>query len=922
MEFRKVLALRGPNIWASFPVIEAWVDLGPWKDRPSDAIPGFTDRLMAWLPGMVEHECSLGERGGFFTRLRSGTYMAHVLEHVVLELQTLAGVDVSFGRARESSEEGVVRVVFKYRDEILARECLDEARLLCLAAAEDTPYDVAAAIARLRDIAEQNLLGPSTNSIVQAARRRNIPWKRLNRYSLVQLGYGVKQKRIRAAETSLTGAIAESIAQDKHLTRSILLAAGVPAPEGYPVRDAADAWETAEYIGVPVVVKPQDGNQGRGVTTNLTTREQVEAAYAAARERSDAVIVEKYIPGHDYRLLIVGGRLAAAARRDPAQVLGDGVHTVRQLVDIANQDPRRAEGHSNVLSKIHIDDIGLHTLADHGLTPDSIPEPGRTVLIRRNANLSTGGTATDVTDQVHPEVAARAVEAARAVGLDVAGIDVIAEDIARPLEEQGGVVVEVNAAPGLRMHLAPSEGRPRDVGQAIVDMLFPPGDDGRIPVAAVTGVNGKTTVTRLLAHILRAAGLFVGMTCTDGIFLDERRIDDDDCSGPISAGMVLSNPSVQAAVLETARGGILRAGLGFDQCQAAIVTNIADGDHLGISDVNTPEDLAQVKRCIVEAVAPDGAAVLNANDPLTVAMAPYCPGRVIYFAIDGTNPVITSHLSAGGAAAFVRSDSIVLAEGACETELTPLDRVPMTRGGRVPFEVENALASIAGAWAMGVPLPVIAQAAATFVTDMNGTPGRFNVLEVRGGTVIVDYGHNAAALRALAESFNAFPHTRRIALYTMAGDRRDSDIILNGQIVGDMVDHAILYEAYTIRGRAPGEIAALMRQGLARGSRVRRIDEVDDPKQAITFALDQIRPGDLLLLQADAIDEAVDLVRQYLKRESHDAPWQPTTVEAVGSSLSFAGATSGRTNFSRPAFAEAGPCAGILLDPPEGAKLW
>jgi cyanophycin synthetase len=922
MQFRKVLALRGPNIWASFPVIEAWVDLGPWKDRPSDAIAGFNDRLMAWLPGMIEHECSLGERGGFFSRLRSGTYMAHILEHVVLELQALAGVDVSFGRAREASEDGVVRVVFKYRDEVLARECLEEARLLCLAAAQGTPYDAAAAIVRLRGIAEDNLLGPSTNSIVQAARRRNIPWKRLNRYSLVQLGYGVKQQRIRAAETSLTGAIAEGIAQDKDLTRNILLAAGVPAPEGYPVTDAADAWETALYIGLPVVVKPQDGNQGRGVTTNLTTREQVEAAYASARERSDSVLVEKYIPGCDFRLLIVGGKLVAAARRDPARVIGDGVHTVRQLVDAANQDPRRAEGHSNVLSKIHIDDIGLHTLAGQGLTPDSIPQPGRTVLIRRNANLSTGGTATDVTDQVHPEVAARAIEAAQAVGLDVAGIDVIAGDIARPLEEQGGVVVEVNAAPGLRMHLAPSEGQPRDVGQAIVEMLYPPGDDGRIPVAAVTGVNGKTTVTRFLAHILRAAGLFVGMTCTDGIFLGERRIDDDDCSGPISAGMVLSHPSVQAAVLETARGGILRAGLGFDQCRAAIVTNIADGDHLGLSDVNTPEDLAQVKRCIVEAVAPDGAAILNANDPLTVAMAPYCPGRVIYFSPDDANPVIASHLSAGGSAAFVRGSSIILAEGSSQTELTSLDRVPMTRGGRVPFEVENALAAIAGAWAMGAPLPAIAAAAATFATDLDGAPGRFNVLDVRGATVIVDYGHNAAALRALVESFNAFPHTRRLALYTMAGDRRDSDIILNGRILGDSVDHVILYEAYTIRGRAPGEIASLMRQGLALGRRVRRIDEVDDPKQAITFALDQVRPGELLLLQADYIDEAVDLVRDYLRREAQGASHSPAPIEAVGSSLSFHGATTGHACFSRPANAEAGRCAGILLEAPAGAKLW
>jgi len=865
MEFLKILALRGPNIWANFTVIEAWVNLGPWKDTSSDSVPGFNERIMSWLPTMIEHRCSVGERGGFFERLRRGTYPAHILEHVTLELQSLAGVQVGFGRARETATEGIYKVVFRYKDETLARACLAAGRELVLAALQGQPFDVPATVERLREVAEQNLLGPSTDSIVQAAHKRNIPFRRLNDYSLVQVRYGSKLRRIRASETDETRAIAESIAQDKHLTRQLLQSAGVPTAEGYPVTSPEDAWETAGYIGVPVVVKPQDGNQGRGVATNLTTKEQVLAAYAAALEESSSVIVEKFAPGNDYRLLVVNGEVVAASRREPAQVMGDGRSTIRELVEVENRDPRRAEHHASSLSKIHIDEIGINVLKDQGFTPDSIPPAGQMVLIRRNANLSTGGTAIDVTELVHPAVAARAIDAAKVVGLDIAGIDVIASDITQPLEAQHGIVVEVNAAPGLRMHLSPSTGERREVGEAIIDMLFPPGQNGRIPIAAVTGTNGKTTVTRFLAHILQGAGQTVGMTTTDGVWVDDRRILSGDCSGPISAGYVLMNPNVDIAVLETARGGILRAGLAFNECHVAVVTNIGEGDHLGTADTSTVEELAKVKRTIVDVVASDGTAVLNAADPLVAGMAKHCHGRVLFFARDGQHPVIVEHIAGGGAAIFVRDNAIVLTDGGQEQALIPLNDIPMAFGGRVTFEVENALAALGAAWAMGVPKERIVERASCFSSDMTKVPGRFNILEIRGATVIVDYGHNAHALRAMIEALKMFPHQHRAALYSSSGDRRDSDIVTMGELLGNAFDRVILYEDATdMYERKPGEIVALLRQGLASASRVKKIEEVAGGLNAFKHALTTAQPGELLLAQAHLANPTMEYLYEYL----------------------------------------------------------
>jgi cyanophycin synthetase len=884
MEIRKVLALRGPNLWATFPVLEAWVDLQELKDSPSNEIPGFNDRLMAWLPTMIEHRCSIGERGGFFQRLRNGTWQGHILEHVTLELQSLAGSDVGYGRARETSEEGVYRVIVEYQEETLGREALETARRLLDAAVYNKPFDVSAEVARLRELAHAVCLGPSTKSIVDAAVERGIPVRRLNTGSLVQLGYGRAQRKILAAETDRTGAIAQEIAQDKELTRQLLAEAGIPVPHGRPVDSAEDAWRAAEEIGVPVVVKPRDGNQGRGVALNLSTREQVHKAYEAAKQESSSVMVEKFVGGKDYRLLVVGTQLVAAARREPAQVVGDGRNSVTKLIDIVNLDPRRGDDHATVLSKIRLDAVSLAVLAEQGLTPDSVPAKDQIVLIRRNANLSTGGTAVDVTDEVHPEIRNVAVEAAQVVGLDLCGIDVVTADISRPLLETCGVIVEVNAGPGLRMHLSPSEGKSRPVGKAIIDMMFPAGESGRIPIVAVTGVNGKTTTTRFIAHILRGTGKCVGLTSTDGIWIGDRQIDGGDCSGPKSARAVLAHPKIDLAVFETARGGILREGLGFDQCDVAVVTNIGQGDHLGLSDVDTLEKLAQVKRCIVETVPKGGTAVLNAADPLVAAMAEKCAGNVVFFALSSDQSVLASHRERGGRTVFVRDRSIVLATGDYEIPILSVDRVPLTHGGRVSFQVENTLAAIAAAWTLGIPAELIRVRAETFVPNLDLNPGRFNIIEINGTTVVVDYGHNVSALQALIDALRNFPQQRRVIVYSTAGDRRNVDFIEQGRLLGAHFDKVYLYEGDYCRNRAPGEIMSLLTQGLSGAPRAKEVHSIQGHFKAVDTALAAIKPDELLVIQADVVDDTVQYLRQrYGVQTPRDFAVQPSMTPSSAS---------------------------------------
>jgi cyanophycin synthetase len=840
------------------PVLQILLDIGPYEERPSHSLPGFIGRLTQRLPGLHRHECSLGRPGGFVERLRRGTYLPHICEHVTLELQNLMGFNVSFGRARGTGEPGVYNVVIAYKEEEPAKEAFASALRLTLTAMNDEPFDFPAELARLQAIADDYRLGPSTAAIVEAARSRKNPALRLTPAgSLVQLGYGVYQKRIRASETSYTSEIAVGICQEKPLTNDLLRTVGLPVPEGRTVRSAAAAWDAAREIGLPVVVKPEAGNQGKGVSVNLASEAEVRAAYDIAAEYSGDVLIERYVHGSDFRLLVVNGEMVAAARREPAQVTGDGSRTVRQLVEELNRDPRRRPGHSGTLSQVTLDEATTLVLQQQGMTPHSVPGLGQVVKLRTNSNLSTGGTATDMTDEVHPGNVRLARLAAQILGLDIAGIDIVCSDIRRPLGEQRGAIVEVNAAPGLRMHLSPTNGRPRAVGVPIVEMLYPSNAPCRIPIIAVTGTNGKTTVARLVSHMYETGHWVVGMTCTDGTYIDKERIMDGDCSGPRSARAVLLHPRVEVAVLETARGGILREGLAFDSCGVGVVTNIS-ADHLGLEGINTLEELARVKQVVVEAVHRDGAAVLNAEDPLVAEMAAATDARVVYFGLSPEHHVIAAHLAAGGWAVFVKGGSVILAKGESEVELVELERIPFTAHGRIPFQVRNALAATAAAWATGLNPAIIARALTTFKTDDTMVPGRFNLREINGVQVILDYAHNAAALQAMGEAIHALGKRKTLMVIGLPGDRRDQDLVASIQATTPFADGYILYDLENPRGRAEHEVPRILQGGLPEHTPCEIASYEHD---AILRAWDRVRPGDRLIVILDDVDRSLQMLR-------------------------------------------------------------
>ena len=716
MKFIKILPLRGPNIWTYRPVLEAWLDIGLLEDSPSNTIPGFYERLTAWLPSLVEHRCGIGERGGFLQRVREGTWPGHILEHVTLELQTLAGMQGGFGKARSTAVRGVYKVAVRSRNEQVSHAAIHAARDLVMAAIEDKPFDLPSTLTQLRDMVDSLCLGPSTACIVEAANERGIPSIRLTDGNLVQLGYGAFQHRIWTAETDQTSAIAEGISRDKDLTKQLLQSCGVPVPEGRVVEDAADAWEAAEDIGLPVVVKPSDGNHGRGVSTELMTRDEVEAAFKLADDEGSEVIVERFVRGNEHRLLIVGGKLAAAARGESVSVVGDGLASIRELIDQQiNTDARRGEAEEFPLDLIIIDQNPsvVFEITRQGFTADSILPQGIHVIIQRNGNV-----ALDVTDLVHPEVAAMATLAARIVGLDIAGIDMVAEDISQPLDKQGGAIVEVNAGPGLLMHLKPAEGAARPVGKAIVDSLFIEGATGRIPVVGITGSHGASLVAQIVASLVHISGKHVGLACRDGLYLDQRQIEKRDCATWSAAQKLLINRTVEAAVIENSLTTILTEGLGYDRCQVGVVTNIEPEKHFGDYYLETPEQVFNVFRTQVDVVLSDGVAVLNAADPLVEAMAELCDGEVMLFAQDATLPVVEAHLQKGGRAVLLNDGCVVLAFAGQQELLTKLTAVPFLQAAQADAQKDSQvmalLAAVGAAWALGISFELISAGIETF----------------------------------------------------------------------------------------------------------------------------------------------------------------------------------------------------------------
>ncbi|HEX6645377.1 MAG TPA: cyanophycin synthetase [Gemmatimonadales bacterium] len=862
LEVQRLRPLRGPNAWSLDPVIACDVVPGALCDLTSADVPGFPDRLLEALPSLHEHPCSVGAPGGFVQRLREGTGWPHILEHVALEMQCLAGSDVRFGRVVQGSEPGEWRIVVEYEHEELGLEAMRDAVATVRACLGGDAPDLRPVIDRLRAMHASLRLGPSTAAIVEEARRRGIPVRRLNTGSFVQLGHGRHLRRLKATLSDRTSIIGVEIAQDKDLTKRILGNIGLSVPVGRVVTTADEAIAAAREIGFPLVLKPRDGNQGRGISGGIVREEDIPRAWEAASAVSGEVIVEAHVSGRDHRVLVVNGKVVAVAERIAAHVVGNGRDTIRRLIAEANLDPRRGEGHGSVLTWLPADAATEAHLALGGRTLETVPREGERVFLRANANLSTGGTSIDRTDEIHPDNVTACELAAGVVGLDIAGLDILTPDISVPFHENGAVIIEVNAAPGVRMHTHPAEGRPRNVAGAILDMLYPEGARTSIPILAVTGSNGKTTTTRLVAHLFRHSGRTVGFTTTDGVYLQNRLVATGDMTGPFAAGMVLSNPIVEVAVLETARGGIIRSGLGFDECDVGIVLNVT-GDHLGLHGVRTLEELAEVKGVIPAVVKRRGHAVLNADDPLVRAMAERTRGDVVFFstAADGGSAVVREHVEGGGVAACIEQDTFVVRRGRLRIPIAGVGEVPLTLGGAARFQFQNVLAAIAAAYVQGMRYEDIRAGLMSFFPSPSLTPGRMNLLRAGRGHVLVDYAHNAAAMGGLMDLVARIDASRRIGVLAGPGDRRDEDLRALGREAANL-DVAILKEDDDLRGRAPGAVIELLRQGLLEGGMApERIEAFRNEREAVAHGLELMRDHDLLVILAVDVPSVLEQLR-------------------------------------------------------------
>lgn len=876
MKILEIKVLKGPNYWSvrRTKLIQMKLDLEELEQSPTNKIPGFRERLEKMFPTMIEHRCSEAMRGGFFKRVEEGTWMGHVIEHIALELQTLAGMDVGFGRTRtpDGEKEGVYYVVFSYMEEDAGVYAAKASVRIAQALVEGAPYDLSEDIQRLREIREDTRLGPSTGCIVEEAAKRGIPYIRLNKQSLVQLGYGVNQKRIRATIASTTSNIAVDIACDKEETKMLLEAAEIPVPRGTVVRTEEGVKDAIEKYGFPLVIKPIDGNHGKGNTTNINSWEQAVKAFAAAKEYSRSVIVEKFITGFDFRCLVINYKFICAALRTPASVVGDGVHDIKWLIEETNKDPRRGYGHEKVLTQITIDQFTQKMLDDAGITLAHIPPKGERILLKPTANLSTGGTSTDVTDEVHPANVFMFERIAKIIGLDICGIDVMATDLRTPVTENGGAILEVNAAPGFRMHIEPSEGLPRNVAEPVVDMLFPKGSAGRIPIIAVTGTNGKTTTTRLTAHMAKSAGKKVGYTTSDGVYIQNQLMMKGDCTGPVSAQFVLKDPTVDFAVLECARGGILKSGLAFQNCDVAIVTNVA-ADHIGLGGINSVAAMAKVKAVVPETVFPHGYAVLNADDDLVYKMKYDLKCNIALFSMDENNPRIKEHAAENGLSCIYENGFVSIMKGNWKIRVLHVKNIPLTYEGKAIHNINNCLPAVLASYLFrDITIEDIRTGLQTFIPSETLTPGRLNFFHFKNFTFLADFAHNPHGLKLLCDFVSKLDYPTKVGVISGTGDRRDDDIRELGEISGQYFDEIIIRCDKNLRGRTAEDIMNLLEEGIRKVNTSVPIIKIANENEALEYIYAKPRPGALYTIMCDVVAGALDKIRELKEREEKQAP--------------------------------------------------
>ncbi len=868
MKILNIQALRGPNIWSvnRKKLIQMRLDLEEMEQFPTNKIPGFRQRIEALMPSLIEHRCSEDKRGGFFERIDRGTWMGHVIEHIALETQSLAGMETGFGRTRETKTPGTYHVVFSYIEEKVGMYAAESAVRIAEALIKGEDYDLQADIKKMREIREDVRLGPSTGSIVDEAVARDIPWIRLGTNSLVQLGYGVNQMRFQATITCKTSNIAVEIACNKEQTKKILNDNAIPVAKGDICVDEEDLKNTIDRIGYPIVLKPLDGNHGKGASINVKTWEDALAGMEFAKKYGRKVIVEKFITGHDFRVLVIDNKMVAAAQRVPAHVVGNGKSTITELIEETNKDPRRGYGHENVLTEITVDRDTTDLLEKRGYSLDTVPAKNEMVYLKSTANLSTGGTSIDITDMIHPENVFLAERIARVIGLDVCGIDIMAKNLTQPLKETGGVILEVNAAPGFRMHLAPSEGLARNVASPVIDMLYPPGKPSRIPIIAVTGTNGKTTTTRLLAHIVKNNGYKVGFTTSDGIYVQNHMLEKGDTTGPLSAEFILKDPTVEFAVLETARGGILRSGLGFSRCDIGIITNIQE-DHLGLSDIHDLSDLAKVKSVVVRSVKKDGWAVLNAEDKYCVEIAKDLDCKVAYFSMNEHCDVIVNHCRKGGIAAIYENGYVTIKKGDWKMRVEKASVIPLTLGGKARFMIANVLAATLASYLWGFKTEDIKQPLETFIPSAAQTPGRMNIFNFKNFKVMIDFAHNPSGYMGIEEFLQSVNSNHKIGIIAGVGDRRDSDIIECAAIAARMFNHIIIRQEKHLRGRTEEEIIKLILQGIQSQNKDVTYEIISKETDAIKHAISIAKEGTFITALSDVITNAIEVVQQHLDKE-------------------------------------------------------